>query len=90
MNLPHMVIRWCSLHRLRRNSKTIAAQTTAAYATKGARDIRRLEAADLPQEIFENLVREGIHVDILVNTPALAFVGSGGRFPSSRMWPLFA
>jgi uncharacterized protein len=60
----------------------IAVEITDTYATKVRVISGDLEEPELPQEIFENLRREGI----LVNNAALAFVANGGKFPSSRIW----
>jgi short-subunit dehydrogenase len=45
----------------------ISAEITDTYATKVRVLLGDLEEPELPQEVFENLQREGIHVDILVN-----------------------
>jgi uncharacterized protein len=67
----------------------IAAEITANYSTKVRVLSGDLEQPALPQEIFENLQRKGVHVDILVNNAGFGFRG-GGNFPLSRIWRQFA
>jgi uncharacterized protein len=59
----------------------IAAEITANYSTKVRVLSGDLEQPALPQEIFGNLQREGVHVDILVNNAGFGFRGKWWELP---------
>jgi uncharacterized protein len=61
--------------------RAIAEEITKTYATKVRVVSGNLEQPELPQEIFENVRRHGIHVDILVNNAGFGFRGKWWNIP---------